>query len=41
MEKDNSFALIALVAIVAVVGVALLYFLKIKKKPSPIKGTPT
>lgn len=32
---------IAAIVVVAVVGVALLYFLKIKKKPSPIKGTPT
>lgn len=32
---------IAAIVVVTVVGVALLYFLKIKKKPSPIKGTPT
>ena len=32
---------IAAIIVVAVVGVALLYFLKIKKKPSPTKGTPT
>ncbi len=32
---------IAAIVVVAVVGVAILYFLKIKKKPSPTKGTPT